>query len=352
MPWTTSASSSPQRRARPPRAGLAGSTLFAALVVAASCTTVRVVSSPDVPPPMPDLGEESAYSAASRVKLPKTLPEERPGLHNVFALSPNIIAGSEPHGEEAFRALREMGVKTILTVDGKVPDAALAARHGIAYVHVPVQYRGFTPDEMLRIAKTFREKEGPFYVHCFHGQHRGPAAAAVGRVVVDGATREQAIAEMRQWCGTSKSYEGLYRAIADGDIPDEARTRAYAWDFPPAHVFKGFRGAMVEVSRADDNLKYLSKRGWEPGEDHPDADPQNDATRLAMSLERTSAIEYPVESPEEFRAQLRRSVEEAKALRDEIAAWKKGLASLDSVSGAYRRVATSCNDCHDVFRNR
>ena len=69
--------------------------------------------------------------------------------------------------------------------------------------------------------KTFRELDGPFYVHCFHGKHRGPAAAAaLGRIAVDGVPREQAIAEMRQWCGTSEKYEGLYRTIAEVLRPD------------------------------------------------------------------------------------------------------------------------------------
>ena len=150
-----------------------------------------------------------------------------------------------------------MGVKTILSVDGKPPDAETAAKLGMKYVHVPIQYKTITPEETAEIAKTFRELEGPFYVHCYHGKHRGPAAAAVGRVVLDGASREQAIAEMRQWCGTSQKYEGLYRVIATGDLPAEAETRKLAWSFPARHSAGGLKGMMVEGSRAFDNLKDL-----------------------------------------------------------------------------------------------
>ena len=55
--------------------------------------------------------------------LPERAPEEFPGLHNVYELSANIISGSEPHGQEALETLAQMGVKTILSVDGKEPEA-------------------------------------------------------------------------------------------------------------------------------------------------------------------------------------------------------------------------------------
>ena len=136
-------------------------------------------------------GTGTAYEAAALLRLPETPPENHPALHNVYALSENIISGGEPENEEAFRILQDMGVRTILSVDGKVPDAALAERYGMKYVHVPIQYKGITAAEVAQITKTFREQEGPFYVHCFHGKHRGPAAAAqLGRLVLDGIARE------------------------------------------------------------------------------------------------------------------------------------------------------------------
>ncbi len=303
-----------------------------------------------VPPPLAAL-DLTAYDAALAVPLPETQPEELPGLHHVYRLSDDIVSGAEPHNEEAFQVLHDMGIRTILSVDGKTPDAELAARYGMKYVHVPIQYRGITDDELTKISKTFREQPGPFYVHCFHGQHRGPAAAAVGRLVLDGAPRDRAIAEMRQWCGTSSKYEGLYETIAVGAIPEADATQAFDWDFPAAQTFEGFRSAMVELSRADDNLKYLSKREWRAGEEHPDADALNEAARLATVFRATAELDDVAERPEDFRAMMLEAVQTADALRDTVRAWREGRAERADVDAAYGRVRANCSACHEPYRN-
>jgi len=303
---------------------------------------------PSVPPPIAVRG--TAYQAAMTVELPRVPPEEHPELHNVYRLSDNIISGSEPHGEEAFRILQALGVHTILSVDGKVPDAELAARYGMKYVHVPIQYKGIAPLEVTEIAKTFREQEGPFYVHCFHGKHRGPAAAEIGRLVLDGIPRETAIAEMRQWCGTAESYEGLYRTIAEAEIPDAAETRAFAFDFPAAHPFQGFRAGMVEVSRADDNLKTLSKNKWKPSADHPDADAENEATKLASAFERSLALPEMAARPADFQQWMTESRTTALALREALLGVQAG-GPTEAADAAYKALGKTCTACHDSYRN-
>jgi hypothetical protein len=303
-----------------------------------------------VAPPIASL-DGSAYEAALRVALPRVPPEEETGLHNVYHLSQNIISGSEPLGEEAFQLLHDMGVRTILSVDGKVPDEELAAKYGMEYVHVPIQYRGISDDEMTRIAKTFRERDGPFYVHCYHGKHRGPAAAEIGRLVLDGITREQALAEMRQWCGTAESYEGLYRTIAGAQVPSVGETDRYAWDFPAAERASGFRELMIEVSRADDNLKYLSKHEWQPGDDHPDVDAGNESFKLADALDAAARLDEVTEKPADFVGWMQDTVEQSAALRDAIRAVSAGTGTSADVAAAYKLLSASCSACHDVYRN-
>jgi protein tyrosine phosphatase (PTP) superfamily phosphohydrolase (DUF442 family) len=315
-----------------------------------ACAVTRQDHYPTPAEPLPAL-DGSGYETATRVQLPKTPPEELSGLHNVYHLSPNIVSGSEPHGEAAFAELHKLGVKTILSVDGKVPDADLARKYGMTYVHVPIQYKGIADDEVLKIAKTFREKEGPFYVHCFHGKHRGPAAAEIGRIAIDGISREQALAEMRQWCGTAQSYEGLYRVVARAKLPSEAETSAFRWDFPAAHPFDGFRSGMIEISRADDNLKALSKTKWQPDAEHPDLDPVNEATKLASAIERSAKLDELAEEPTDFRQWMSDSVVQGAALRDAMVALKSGGGSTDAVDKAYKTVAATCTACHDKYRN-
>lgn len=289
----------------------------------------------------------TGYQTANHVQLPKTAPEELSGLHNVYHLSSNIVSGSEPHGEAAFKELQSLGVKTILSVDGKVPDADLAKKYGMTYVHVPIQYKGMSEDEVLKITKTFREKSGPFYVHCFHGKHRGPAAAEIGRVAIDGISREQALAEMRQWCGTAETYEGLYRDVAQVELPSEAATRAFQWDFPSAHPFDGFRAGMVEVSRADDNLKTLSKSKWQPSAEHPDVDAVNEASKLVSALERSAKLDEVAAEPDDFRAWLADSIAQSAALRDALSTG----GSPEVADKAYKTLTATCTACHGKYRD-
>jgi protein tyrosine phosphatase (PTP) superfamily phosphohydrolase (DUF442 family) len=258
---------------------------------------------PDQDVPAPIQVTSSAYEAAAVSQLPEQAPIEYPGLHHLFWLSDDILSGAEPEGDVALEKLAEMGIKTILSVDGKAPDAETAKKLGMRYVHVPIRYRGIEQDELLKIAKTFRELEGPFYVHCYHGVHRGPAAAAVGRVVLDGAPREQAIAEMRQYCGTSSKYEGLYGAIAFGQLPSAEETQAYPFGFEAQHQFRGFRHAMVDLARSWDLIKALSKRDWQPDPSHPDASARNEAAKMvdmfaAMTKMQTEIAGYA--QPDEF----------------------------------------------------
>ena len=273
------------------------------------------------------------------------------GVALVFALGEHIISGSEPGGEEAFAKLQELGVKTVLSVDGKVPDAELAAKYGMSYVHVPIQYKGIPTDQLTRIAKTFREKAGPFYVHCFHGMHRGPAASEVGRLVLDGLPRENAIAEMRQWCGVSEKYVGLYHVVAAGEMPSIEQTEALDWDFPNAHPFEGFRSGMVEMTRVNDNVKYLSRHGWRPTESHPDLDAVNEAAKLAGHLEQCAQLEEVATQPEDFRRWMRESVDGSNQLREALERVARGEDDATAANAAFEAVQNACLDCHAAYRN-
>jgi hypothetical protein len=241
-----------------------------------------------------------------------------------------------------------------LSVDGKVPDAATAESLGMRYVHVPIQYNGIDEDELLRIAKTFRELEGPFYVHCYHGKHRGPAAAAVGRVVLDGVPREEAIAEMRQWCSTSSKYEGLYAAVAVADLPGRAETEAFDFDFSPAHSFEGLRGGMVQMARKWDLVKAAEIRDWALDPGHPDVTPLQEAEQLHQIFASLSELEATNAWQDDFRAWLEQGRDGSERLLRALTECGKEAGEgpwRAEAATAYDLVAESCSSCHKAYRN-
>jgi hypothetical protein len=301
----------------------------------------------------------TAYELAGATTLGESQSQELPGLHNVFQLSEQIISGSEPQGEQAFARLGAMGVKTILSVDGKRPDAETATRYGLRYVHIPIQYKGIADADLAAITKTFRELEGPFYVHCFHGRHRGPAAAAIGRLVVDGATRQVALAEMRQWCGTAEEYEGLYATVATAQLPDEPATATLDFTFPAAQVLDGVRGVMIPVPRAHDRLKLLAARGWATDPTHPDVEPVNEAEILEQLFEALEHQPDAREMPDDFRGRVRDARSTSHELIEALRVGRQGLPPHESLQGEARRRADaamaglkqSCNACHAAYRD-
>ena len=287
----------------------------------------------------------SAWDRAGALKLDAQKGAEFPGLHQVFVLSKNIISGSEPHGPEGLASVAKLGVKTVISVDGKVPDAEEARTLGLRYVHLPIQYKSINAEELLALTKTFRECAPPFYVHCFHGQHRGPAAAGVGRRALDGADGERAIAEMRQWMGTGQMYPGLYETVLNCTIPDRAATAAFTFNFPVAQTPEGIAEHMTHIGRAHDALKTLNKSGWKPDAAHPDLDAGNEARKLSAQMaanwsEHGAALLPGLEAEQDTARAASAKLLQSLEAKD----W-------DGASAAFQRVDANCKACHSKFRN-
>ena len=290
--------------------------------------------------------------------LPAMESMEFDTLHNVFWLGDRILSGGEPLDHAALDQLASMGIRTILSVDGKAPDWRAAQARGMRYVHIPIQYSGIEAEPLDQITKTFREFEGPFYVHCFHGKHRGPAAAAIGRIVLDGVSREEALAEMRQWCGTAEKYTGLFDEVAFTEISDAETTAAMEFDFPKEHSFQGVRAAMIPMTRHWDNIKDARRRDWQEDPAHPDLVVQQEAVKLAGTLQQCVEMEdYHDDMPrsEQVQTWFREGAEGASKLAAVLAARDqyeaKGEDWRPLALEAYREVAASCKACHLEYRD-
>lgn len=334
--------------------------LFAAgslALIVAACAAQPTVRQELVPAPpeeaqAPLILDGMAYVLAGDVMLPEPKPLVAEPLHNVFKLSANIYTGSEPTAMPGLKAVKELGVKTIISVDGKGPDIEDAMKLGMRYVHIPTQYKGLTGEQVDHLAKTFRELEGPFYVHCFHGRHRGPAGAAIGRIVLDDVPREQAIAEMRQYSGTSKKYEGLYRSVATRAIPTAKETLALDYDFPPIEVLQGVPGAMVPIARAHDFLEILAGLDWAEDADNPDIDAYNEARILNEAFAAGPTFADYQDQPEDFRAMWASAVQASADMTEQLRLFNNGDAAMGAAAKeSFKVVQKSCSDCHSIYRN-
>ena len=154
------------------------------------------------------------------------------GLNNVYRLTDKLLSGSSPDGDEGFRSLQQLGVRTLISVDGARPDVELAHKHGLRYVHLPIGYDGVPEVQGQKVARAVRDLPGLVYLHCHHGKHRGPAAAAVARLCLDATCpAEAAVAWLRQ-AGTDPHYTGLYSTVEHFRRPAPGELDQVAADYP------------------------------------------------------------------------------------------------------------------------
>lgn len=136
-----------------------------------------------------------------------------PAIENFRIIHPHLCSGAQPREEADFAALKTFGVKTIVCVDGTQPQVQLAKKYGLRYVHIPLPYSGISLEASRMLTQVVKECDTPIFVHCHHGLHRGPAAAAVCGIV-QGAFSNSTAIEFLKSVGTSPEYAGLYRDVS------------------------------------------------------------------------------------------------------------------------------------------
>jgi protein tyrosine phosphatase (PTP) superfamily phosphohydrolase (DUF442 family) len=279
------------------------------------------------------------------------VPVKAKGLHNVFRITDKIYSGNSPEGNEGFQSLQSLGIKTVISVDGARPDVERARKFGLRYVHIPIGYNGVPRDRALQIARAVRELPGPFYIHCHHGQHRGPTAAAVARLCTDDRCHvEDALAILRS-AGTDPRYTGLFKSIQSFQRPTAQELAGLA-ELPEAVKAAGLTPAMVTIDHVWDNLKLVRAAGWKAPPDHPDIDPPHEALQLAEGFQELARLPEVNRRPEDFRKWLgeaQGSVAELERLLR--AARGKEAVDAEAAEKTYRKAGGTCALCHARYRD-
>lgn len=267
------------------------------------------------------------------------------GLENVLALTPGVLSGGEPRGDAGYASLRDLGVRTVISVDAVPPDAEAARRSGIRVIHLPIGYDAVPEETRRAMARALLEADGPVYVHCHHGKHRGPAAVAAGAVCAGMIGPDEALSFM-QAAGTSHAYTGLWRDTETARPEDPFALLAADIDLPERADVGGYAGAMSLISRAHDRVKLVAANDWRVPDDHPDLAPRSD---LGLIHDLLRSLEDDAESlaygPEHARM-LRESVDAAVAAERDFDA-----GNLRALAVSFKGLAASCNACHAAYRD-
>lgn len=297
----------------------------------------------------------AAACASSKTKQPAPKAEAKPAptaeahdhhLHNVITVIPGVISGSGPESPEALQEVQAMGVRTIISVDGAAPDAETARQLGMRYVHVPVTYATITDEQRLEIARAIRDLPGPVYMHCHHGKHRGPSAAASAAITLGKMTPEQGLVFIKN-AGTAEAYKGLYACVRNAEPASAAVMDRAPSDFEPVHKPTGLVNAMVEVDAAWENIGFVRKAGWTVPKDHPDLVPAAEAGRLADHF-RTGGQS---EESRNLGADFMKRLTEANTLATQLETALVEKAAPEKLEPMWAAIEASCKSCHTAYRN-
>jgi len=267
--------------------------------------------------------------------------DSAPGIKNMIHVTERIYSGSEPVGEEAFAALRERGVKTIVSADGKEPDVAMAKAYGMRYVHVPIGYDG-VPDKAAAAAiRADAETDGNIYFHCHHGLHRGPALAAAAMQAETNCTPEET-KRFLEMAGTSHDYHGLW-ASAEGY--DAARLSRLNVKLHETVSSGGMHDAMARIDRGWESVGACREAGWKAPARHPDIDPAHEALMLREAFREAARVDRKKRT-DEFDAWLKEAEEAAMDMHDELT-----VGNTTAAEATFVRMKGECRRCHGKYRD-
>jgi protein tyrosine phosphatase (PTP) superfamily phosphohydrolase (DUF442 family) len=315
----------------PRRFALAGSALLLPLLV------VAAQSAPTDPAPVP--------MEAKVIPKGPTVALELEGIHNAFRWSEKIISGSCPEGDAGFKALAALGVKTIVSVDGALPILESTRKYGMRYVHIPVEYSGITKKDAITIVRAIRDLPGPIFVHCHHGIHRGPAAAALAAIATAKYTNEEALAGLGQ-AGTGLNYVGLWKVVREFQAPTQAEIDAADNTFAPAVKIPDLAEHMVHVDERFDGLKAVQAARWGVPPKHPDIDPAHEALLLTEAFRESARTDEAKAFPTDFMKKMDEAIVASEALEAAI----RGKDFVQAQK-SFDVVKASCGGCHKLYRD-
>jgi protein tyrosine phosphatase (PTP) superfamily phosphohydrolase (DUF442 family) len=298
--------------------------------------------------------EQDAVPSAIQRAIPAE-PEKVAAEHlpNPWRIHPKVISGGLPEGDAAFKELADLGVKTVISVDGARPDVATAKKHGLRYVHMPHGYDGVPELRAKELAKAVRDLPGPIYIHCHHGKHRSPAASAVACVGAGLITSDSALAVLKA-AGTSENYRGLYQSAEAAKTLDDALLNELQVEYPETVKVPPIADAMIEIEHAHDHLKSLAANSWQMLKDQPALDAAHEALLLREHYTELARTDEAKQQFAGFQKMLTDSEATALELETLLSDWTKAgkpEPPPEAIGKAFTAVTQSCATCHKAHRD-
>lgn len=148
-----------------------------------------------------------------------TNASDLPGVPNFQRVSDTLLRGAQP-SLLGFRALKSIGVKTVVNLRHYHSDRYILERVGLAYEHIDIKSYGIYGGHVLQFLELVTDKSRtPIFVHCNDGVARTGVLCAMYRQIVCGWSKEDAIREMREagpW--EERWFDRVMKRMDDMDV--------------------------------------------------------------------------------------------------------------------------------------
>ncbi|RDJ26709.1 protein-tyrosine-phosphatase [Bosea caraganae] len=139
---------------------------------------------------------------------------------NLHRVTPMLFRSAQIHKGDV-KAIRSLGVRTIVNLRAFHSDQRLPGLAGIRLVRIPMKTWHIEDEDVIAALRAIRAAEalGPVLLHCQHGADRTGVVTAMYRMVFQGWSREQALDELRNGgFGYHTMWRNIPRYLRNVDI--------------------------------------------------------------------------------------------------------------------------------------
>ena len=117
---------------------------------------------------------------------------------NLFRITPNLYR-SEQIDKNMIGALQKLEIRTVVNLRTRNEDPKVLGKSGIRGINIPMNTWDIEDKDVIAALRAIHkaEKLGAVLLHCMHGADRTGVVSAMYRIIYQGWSREQAIAELR-----------------------------------------------------------------------------------------------------------------------------------------------------------
>jgi protein tyrosine/serine phosphatase len=163
-------------------------------------------------------GSSSADTPAARNErwaVPITLE----GVPNLHQITPTLYRSEQPTAL-GFRNLEKLGVRTVINLRAFNSDDDEVRGTGLRTERVKILTWNVDDAHVVDVMRMLRNPDnGPFLIHCQHGADRTGLMSAMYRILEQGWTADDALAELRDGgYGYHAMWKNILRYVRSADV--------------------------------------------------------------------------------------------------------------------------------------